>query len=101
MVTSATPTTVYLTPRHRKGLFQRARKRKTSFSKELRAALDLYLDLPPDLDEKAMEALALEASESADRSIARLDETIARLKTTVKELDGIDRRLDELNAKRL
>lgn len=101
MATSASPTTVYLTPQQRKGLFQRARKRKTGFSAELRAAVDFYLDLPPDFDEKALESLALEASESADRSIARIDETIGRLKTTVKKLDQIDRRLDELDTKRL
>ena len=42
-----TPTTVYITPQQRKRLFQRARLRKTSFSDELRTALDLYLDLLP------------------------------------------------------
>jgi len=101
MATSASPTTVYLTPRQRKGLFQRARKRKTGFSEELRAAVDFYLELPPDFDETAMESLALEASESAGRSMARLDKTIARLKTTLKRLDEVDRRLDELDSKRL
>ena len=74
-----TPTTVYINGRQRKRLFQRARWRKTSFSEELRAALDFYLDLPPDFDEKAFAALVREANASMDRSIAKLDETLAFL----------------------
>jgi hypothetical protein len=75
----ATPTTVYISPKQRKRLFQRARQRKTSFSVELRAALDFYLDLPPDFDERAFGALVREANASMDRSIAKLDETLAFL----------------------
>jgi hypothetical protein len=75
----ATPTTVYITPKQRKQLFQRARRRKTSFSEELRAALDFYLDLPPDFDERAFAALVREANASMDRSIVKLDETLAFL----------------------
>ena len=75
----ATPTTVYITPRQRKRLFQRARRRKTSFSDELRTALDLYLDLPPDFDAEAFAALVREANASMDRSIAKLDETLTFL----------------------
>jgi regulator of sirC expression with transglutaminase-like and TPR domain len=75
----ATPTTVYINSRQRKRLFQRARRRNTSFSEELRAALDFYLDLPPDFDEKALAALVREANASMDRSIAKLDETLAFL----------------------
>jgi hypothetical protein len=75
----ATPTTVYISPRQRKRLFQRARRRKTSFSDELRTALDLYLDLPADFDAEAFAALVQEANASMDRSIARLDETLSFL----------------------
>ena len=75
----ATPTTVYISPRQRKRLFQRARRRKTSFSDELRTALDLYLDLPSDFDAEAFAALVREANASMDRSIARLDETLTFL----------------------
>jgi hypothetical protein len=75
----ATPTTVYITPQQRKRLFQRARRRKTSFSDELRTALDLYLDLPPDFDAEAFAALVREANASMDRSIAKLDETLTFL----------------------
>jgi len=75
----ATPTTVYITPQQRKRLFQRARRRKTSFSDELRTALDLYLDLPPDFDGEAFAALVREANASMDRSIAKLDETLTFL----------------------
>ena len=75
----ATPTTVYINPKQRKRLFQRARRRKTSFSEELRAALDLYLDLPPDFDAEAFAGLVREANASMDRSIAKLDETLTFL----------------------
>lgn len=72
----ATPTTIYLDPQQRKKLFTRARKRKTSFSEELRAAVDLYLDLPPGLDRRTLGLLVSEANASLDRSIAKLDETL-------------------------
>lgn len=88
----AAPTTVYLTPRQRKRLFSRARKRRTSFSDELRAALDLYLDLPPDFDQKALAMMVREANASMDRSIARLDEAIAFCKRTMERIDTLERR---------
>jgi len=75
----ATPTTVYIKSSQRKRLFQRARRRNTSFSEELRTALDFYLDLPSDFDEKAFAAMVREANASMDRSIAKLDETLAFL----------------------
>ncbi len=90
------PTTVYLAPRQKKRLFARAKKRGTSFSGELRAAVELYLEFPPDEDLRDLEAVAREANASLDRSNAKLDEAIARAKLTVKKLEGIDRRLDEL-----
>ncbi len=96
MARSPTPTTVYLTPKQRKGLFQKARRRKTSFSEELRAAADLYLQLPPEVGLNDLEALAKEASASLDRSNAKLDEAAARVQATIKKLDEIDRRLCEL-----
>jgi hypothetical protein len=97
----ASATTIYLTGKQRKGLFSRARKRKTSFSKEVRDALDLYLDLPPDFDEEKFASLAREANASLKRSIGRLDEAIGQVKMTVKKLGEIDRRLDELAERRL
>jgi hypothetical protein len=90
------PTTIYLSPKQRDGLFRRARKRKTKFSEELRAAVDLYLQLPPDVDLNDLEVLAREANASLGRSLTRLDEAIRVSRATVKRLDEIDRRLDEL-----
>ena len=75
----ASPTTIYLSSQHRKRLFARARKRKTKFSDEVRRALDLYLNLPPDFDGQALAALVKEANASMDRSIAKLDETLSFL----------------------
>jgi hypothetical protein len=86
------PTTIYLTPRQRKGLFARARRRKTSFSEEVRKALDFYLDLPPDFDEEAFGALVREANASMERSIARLDDAIAMSHRTMERISQLERR---------
>ena len=92
----ATPTTVYINPQQRKRLFQRARRRKSSFSEELREAIDLYLDFPPDIDRESLAVLAKEANASLNRSIAMLDAMSDRVRTTGRKLAEIDRRLDEL-----
>jgi hypothetical protein len=97
----ATPTTIYITPKQRKALFARARKRKTSFSDELRSAVDLYLDLPADFDEESLGAFIKEAVASMHRSIGKMDESIERLKQTIHKLDELDRRLDELDRRHL
>ncbi len=88
----ATPTTIYITPKQRKALFARARKRRTSFSEELRSAVDLYLDLSPDLDESALATLVKEANASMKRSIAKLDETIAFCRELMQRIDELERR---------
>jgi hypothetical protein len=88
----ATPTTVYISPQQRKGLFQRARRRRSSFSQELREAIDLYLDLPADFDKESLAALAKEANASLDRSIARLDEAISYSRISAERIDEFKRR---------
>jgi hypothetical protein len=88
----ATATTIYLTGKQRKGLFRRARRRKTSFSEEVREALDLYLDLPPDFDKEGLAALAKEANASMDRSIARLDAAIASCKEAIRRINELEHR---------
>jgi len=97
----ATPTTIYFTPRQRKALFARARKRGTSFSEELRSAVDLYLDLPADFDEASFGAFIEQAKASMSRNIGKLDEAIDRLKQTIRKLDELDGRLDELDKRHL
>ncbi len=97
----ATPTTVYINPQQRKRLFQRARRRRTSFSEELRTALDFYLDLPPDFDQQAFGTLVQEAHASLERSMMRLDAMSDRVRTTGRKLDEIDQRLDELTQNRI
>jgi hypothetical protein len=97
----ATPTTIYIHPQQRKKLFQRARRRKTSFSEELRAALDFYLDLPPDFDKGAFTTLVRDAHASLNRSIARIDAASAKAEMAGRKLIEIDRRLDELAQNRI
>jgi len=89
-------TAIRITDGRKKGLLRRARRRKTTLEDELNSAIDLYLQLPPDVDMKDLEALAREANASLGRSIAKLDEAIATVEGTRKELGRIDRRLDEL-----
>lgn len=86
----ASPTTIYLTPKQRKGLFQRARRRKSTFSVEVRKALDFYLDLPADFDEMEFSALVRQANASMNRSIARLDDTIAFCKRTMRRINNLE-----------
>ena len=88
----ATATTVYITPQQRKGLLRKARKRNTSFSEELRSAVDLYLDLPADFDEEAFAVLLQEANASMDRSIARMDDAIATCRKTMERINELERR---------
>ena len=88
----ASATTIYLTGKQRKALFSRARKRHTTFSEEVRDALDLYLDLPADFDKEGLAALAREANASLNRSIARLDEAIATSRKTMEKIDELEHR---------
>lgn len=92
----ATATTIYLDERQRKRLFQRAKRRKSSFSEELRAAVDLYLDFPADIDKESLALLAAEANASLTRSLAMLEAMSQRVNATGRKLAEIDRRLDEL-----
>jgi hypothetical protein len=88
----ATPTTVYINPQQRKRLFQRARRRNSSFSEELREAIDLYLDFPADFDKESLAALAKEANASLNRSIAKLDGAIAHFKRTIERINELEHR---------
>lgn len=76
---------IHMDPKQKQRLTRRAKARGRSFSQEVRNAVDMYLDLPMD-NEEELAVLAKLANESADRSIARLDETIAYLKRGLKEL---------------
>jgi hypothetical protein len=76
---------IHFDPKQKARLARRAKKRGRSFSQEVRNAVDLYLDLPLET-EAELKALAREAKESAERSIARLDETIAYLDRGLKAM---------------
>jgi hypothetical protein len=88
----ATPTTIYISAQQRKRLFQRARRRKSSFSEELREAIDFYLDFPPEFDKESLAALAKEANASLNRSIAKLDDAISYCKKSAEKIDELERR---------
>ncbi len=88
----ASATTIYLTGKQRKALFSRARRRKTSFSEEVREALDLYLELPADFEKESLATLAKEANASLDRSIQKLDEAIASCRKAMERIDALERR---------
>lgn len=76
---------IHLDPKQKARLARRAKLRGRSFSQEVRNAIDLYLDLPIETEDD-LKALASEAKEAADRSIARLDETIAYIDRGLKAM---------------
>lgn len=76
---------IHFDPKQKARLTRRAKQRGRSFSQEVRNAVDLYLELPTESEEE-LEALARAARESADRSIARLDEAIAYLDRGLKAM---------------
>jgi hypothetical protein len=76
---------IHLDPKQKKRLARRAKLRGKSFSQEVRDAVDMYLDVPIET-EAELRALAHEASASAGRSIALLDETIAYLDRELKKI---------------
>ena len=76
---------IHLDPKQKRRLTMRAKKRGKSFSQEVRDALDLYLEIPVETEDQ-LKTLARMASESADRSIARLDDTVAYLDRGLKAI---------------
>ena len=66
--------TVCLTDNQRKALFSRARRHGTSLSAEVRKAIYLYLDFPPEIE---CESLASRGKEANALSIARLGDALA------------------------
>jgi hypothetical protein len=76
---------IHFDEKQKRRLTRRARLRGKSFSQEVRDAVDLYLSIPVET-EAELKALAREASESADRSIVRLDDTIAYLRKGLRSI---------------
>ena len=76
---------IHFDEKQKRRLTRRARLRGKSFSQEVRDAVDLYLSVPVET-EAELSALAKLAIESADRSIAKLDETIAYLRKGLRSM---------------
>jgi len=76
---------IHMDPKQKQRLARRAKARGRSFSQEVRNAVDMYLDLPMGSEEE-LTVLAKMANDSADRSIARLDETIAYIERGLKAM---------------
>jgi hypothetical protein len=76
---------IHMDPKQKARLTRRAKLHGSSFSQEVRDAVDLYLDIPVGQEEE-LKVLAREANGAADRMIKRLDITIARLDRTLKQL---------------
>jgi hypothetical protein len=76
---------IHFDEKQKRRLTRRARIRGKSFSQEVRDAVDLYLSIPIETQAE-LSALSREASESADRSIAQLDETIAYLRKGLRSM---------------
>ena len=76
---------IHMRPEQKRRLTRRAKMRGTSFSKEVRDAVDLYLDLPVGSEEE-LRMLAHEANRAADRMIKRLDTTIAGVERGLRQM---------------
>lgn len=76
---------IHFDEKQKRRLTRRARLRGKSFSQEVRDAVDLYLSIPVET-EAELSALAKQANEAADRSIAKLDETIAYLRKGLRSM---------------
>jgi hypothetical protein len=88
----APATTIYLTAKQRKALLSRGRKRRMSFSDQVREAIDIYLDFLPDFEDQGLATPAKEADASLDRSIARLDDAVAHSKRVMERIEELERR---------
>ena len=77
------PALVHFHPRQKQRLTRRAQQRGRSFSQEVRNAVDLYLELPPEAVEE-FEGLAAAARQSIDRTLARLDDAISSVDEVLK-----------------
>ena len=79
------PALIHLDPAQKARLTKRARLRGSSFSREVREALELYLDFPPDGIEE-LTGLARAANRSADRTLAHLDDAIETVGRTLRRV---------------
>lgn len=77
------PALIHLDPNQKTRLTKRARLRGSSFSREVRQALDLYLDLPAERVEE-LANLSRAANRSADRALAHLDDAIETVARTLR-----------------
>lgn len=74
-------TTIYLNEEQRKKLFKLAEAHKSSFSSEIRAAIDRYVkEGDAAISDVEMQALAVQANESLDRMANALDDAHAVVK---------------------
>ena len=79
------PALIHLDPVQKARLTRRARSQGSSFSREVRQALDLYLDLPPEGMEE-LASLSRAANRSADRTLVHLDEAIEAVATALRRV---------------
>jgi guanylate kinase len=70
-------TSIYLTPTQKRSLAQRAKKRRTSVSAEIRTALDKHIRSIGDEEELQLGLLAVEANKALERMIQALDDAHA------------------------
>ena len=72
------PALIHLEDSQKARLMKRSRRSGTSFSKEVRQAVELYLALPIESREE-LEILSGEARAATDRMIKKMDDTIERV----------------------
>lgn len=78
-------TTIYLDERQRRKLFRLAEKRRSSFSSEIRSAIDRYVEQSEAaVSEKEAQLLVQQANESLDRMARSLDRAHAAVAAILK-----------------
>ena len=76
-------TTVYLNEEQRKKLFELAQVHQSSFSSEIRTAIDRYVE-EGDVSEEEAQLLVHQANESIDRMVEALDDAHKTVRQILK-----------------
>ena len=90
MSAKASVTTIYLTSEQKRHLMTLAKQSRSTFSQQVRDAIDRYLKQPPSamVDEQQMAHLAQAANQAITRMSAKLDEAHAAVRATVRALSA-------------
>lgn len=79
-------TTIFVDPKLKADMERHARRRRTSFSEELREAMAMYLAAGGKADLELLSSVAAEANRAADHALATLDRTHRHVTRTLARI---------------